>query len=148
MLFVIFWWKCYYWLIMDGLSIPNRPRGLRRHWGCSGISVGTLDIADAACGPRLPTIPTTNIISKTMKSMKINENQWKSMKINENQWKLMKINENQWETVDFYWFLITFKVQGQAPGPRRIAPATRDAPTLVPVRPPVWPETPRSVGDW
>ena len=67
--------------------------------------------------------------------MKINENQWKSMKTNENQWKLVKINENQWEMVDFHWFWMTFKVQGQAPRPQRMAPETLDAPTLVPVRP-------------
>ena len=77
MFLVIFRWKYYYWPIMGGWSIPNQPRGLRRHWGCSGISVGTSGVAGATHGARLPTIRTTNII---LKNYKINENQRKSMK--------------------------------------------------------------------
>ena len=140
MFLVIFRWKYYCWPIMGGCSIPNRPRGLRRHWGCSGISVGTSCVAGATHGARLPMIRTTNII---LKNYKINENQRKLMKINENQWKSMKISENQWKSMRNCWFSLIFgDFQGAGSSPTAANDLASDTrcPDTCPSTPPsvVW----------
>ena len=80
------------------ISDPPNVLGLRRHWGRAGTYWGTcLGASSEVFGPAQSVYrpKADETLWKSIKSMKINENQWKSMKINENQWKSMKINGNQ-----------------------------------------------------